>query len=110
MTQLRIDFPDYSAKEQEKDIQIAKRLRQQDVYISRVDGVWNAYLPRKRNSIVINGKKGEELTEFTKNINEDLREFGIRPHFRCVRNNGLDAHFRHNQTILRRLNNDGRGY
>ena len=47
--QLRIDFPDYSAKEQERDIARAERLKKTDVYVSRVDGVWNAIISRKHN-------------------------------------------------------------
>lgn len=102
--QLRIDFPDYSAKEQERDIARVERLKKTDVYVSRVDGVWNAIISRKHN-IVINGLKGEDLTEFVKNMSEDLAEMNIKPNFRCVRNHGIDAHFIHNQQILRSINN-----
>ena len=102
--QLRIDFPDYREHEQIRDIERAKWLKRSDVYVSKVDGVWNAIVPRKHN-IVINGKRGEELTEFVMNVKEELEEFGINPDFRCVRNQGIDAHFRHNQQILRSFNN-----
>ena len=104
MTQLRIDFPDYPASEQIRDIEKAKWQKRSDVYVSKVDGVWNAIVPRKHN-IVINGKKEEDLTEFVENITKELKEFGIDPSFRCVRNQGIDAHFRHNQQILRSFNN-----
>lgn len=104
MTQSRIDFPDYPAKLQERDAERAERLKKTDVYVSRVDGVWNAIVPRKHN-IVINGLKGEDLTEFVKNVSDDLAEMNIKPNFRCVRNQGIDAHFIHNQQILRSINN-----
>lgn len=98
------DFPDYREHEQIRDIERAKWLKRSDVYVSKVDGVWNAIVPRKHN-IVINGKQGEELTEFVMNVKEKLEDFGIDPDFRCVRNQGIDAHFRHNQQILRSINN-----
>ena len=104
MTQLRLPFSDYPAEQQERDAKRAERLKKTDVYVSRVDGVWNAIVPRKHN-IIINGLKGEQLTEFVKNVSEDLVEMNIKPRFRCVRNIGLDAHFRHNQQILRSINN-----
>jgi tRNA(Ile2) C34 agmatinyltransferase TiaS len=103
MTQLRINFPDYSAEQQERDAKRAEQLKKTDVYVSRVDGVWNAIIPREHN-IVINGLKGEDLTEFVKNVSEDLAEMNIKPNFRCVRNHGIDAHFIHNQQILKRFN------
>lgn len=104
MKQLRIDFPDYPAAEQERDAARAERLKKTDVYVSRVDGVWNALMPKKYN-VVISGIKGETLVDFVKNVSEDLAEFNIKPHFHCVRNEGIDAHFRHNQAILRSFNN-----
>lgn len=104
MTQLRLPFSDYSAEQQERDAKRAEQLKKTDVYVSRVDGVWNAIIPRKHN-IVINGLKGEDLTKFVKNVSEDLAEMNIKPRFRCVRNGGLDAHFIHNQQILRSLQN-----
>lgn len=79
------------------------RIQKTSVYVSKVDGRWNAIVPRKHN-IVINGKYGEELTDFVTNVKQDLKEFGIDASFRCVRNYGLDAHFRHNQAILNMIN------
>lgn len=104
MKQQRIDFPDYSAEQQEKDIANAERLKKTDVYVSRVDGVWNAIIDRK-HAIVISGKHGEDLINFVQNVIDELNEFGIKPNFRCVLNSGLDAQFRHNQQILRSFNN-----
>lgn len=103
--QLRIDFPDYSAEQQERDAKRAERLKKTDVYVSRVDGVWNAIIPRKYNYVIC-AHKGEELKEFCENLIISMAEdFKLQPHFRCVRNEGIDAHFRHNQAILRSINN-----
>lgn len=102
--QLRIDFPDYSAEEQERDAKRAERLKQSDVYLSKVDGVWNAIIPRKHN-FIINGIKGEVLIDFIESVSDELKEMNMKPLFRCVENYGLDAHFRHCQQILRRFNN-----
>lgn len=101
--QLRINFPDYSAEEQEFDMAKAEKMKQTDVYVSRVDGVWNAVI-RKKHNIVISGKKGEELIEFVSNIIEDLKELGIKPKFRCVQNQGIDGFLKRNQAILRSMN------
>lgn len=97
--QLRINFPDYSAEEQERDIERAERLEQTNVFISRAEGVWNAIV-RKKHNIVISGQKGEELIEFVSNVIEDLKEFGIKPKFRCVQNQGIDGFLKRNQAIL----------
>lgn len=104
MSQQRMSFSDYSAEEQERDAERFKLRKSTEVYISRVDGVWSAVIPKKHN-IVIHGLKGEELVKFIQNVSEDLAEFGIKPHFRCVQNAGLELHIRHNQAILRRFNN-----
>ena len=102
--QLRINFPDYSAEEQERDISRAEMLEQTNVFISRAEGVWNAVI-RKKHNIVISGKKGEELIEFVSNVIEDLKELGIKPKFRCVQNQGIDGFLKRNQEILGSMNN-----
>lgn len=102
MTQRRFDFPDYSAKEQEQDVERAERLEQTNVFISRAEGVWNAIV-RKKHNIVISGQKGEELIEFVSNVIEELKEFGIKPKFRCVQNQGIDGFLKRNQEILRSI-------
>lgn len=56
--QLRFSFPDYPVEEQEKDVAKSERLKQTDVYVMRVDGVWGAFIPRKRCSISITGERG----------------------------------------------------
>ena len=104
MTQSRLPFSDYSAEQQERDAKRAEQLKKTDVYVSRVDGVWNAIIPRKYNYVIC-AHKGEELKEFCENLIISMAEdFKLQPHFRCVRNQGIDAHFRHNQQILKRFN------
>ena len=103
--QLRLPFSDYPAKQQKCDSEKAERLKKTDVYVSKVDGVWNAIIPRKYNYVIC-AHKGEELKEFCENLIISMAEdFKLQPHFRCVRNEGIDAHFRHNQAILRSINN-----
>lgn len=104
MTQLRLPFSDYPAKQQERDAERAEQLKKTDVYVSRVDGVWNAIIPRKYNYVIC-AHKGEELKEFCENLIISMAEdFKLQPHFRCVRNEGIDAHFIRNQQILRMFN------
>ena len=38
--QMRIDFPDYPAAEQEKDAERAKRLSEREIYVMKVGGAW----------------------------------------------------------------------
>ena len=105
MKQERIPFPDYPAKEQERDAAKAERLKQTDVYMSKVDGVWNALIPRKHN-IVINGNIGEDLTAFCKNlITEMAEDFKLKPHFRCIQNSGIDEYLKKDIAIIRSFNN-----
>lgn len=99
--QLRIPFPDYPAEQQENDAKRAERLKQTDVYMSKVDGAWSALIPRKHN-IVINSNIGEELADFCKNLIDEMEEdFKIKPRFRCIQNVGIDEYLRKNQAILR---------
>lgn len=102
MKQLRIDFPDYPAKEQEKDIERSQCLKQIETYVMRVDGVWGAYIPRPRHSISITGNKGENLPEFIKGVTEKLDEFNIKPRFRCILNKGVED-FIKQQIIIQNL-------
>lgn len=102
MTQLRLPFSDYSAEQQERDAKRAEQLKKTDVYVSMVDGVWNAIIPRKHN-IIINGLKGEQLTEFVKNVSDDLVEMNIKPRFHCVQNFGIECKIAEHQDDFAKL-------
>lgn len=103
MKQLRIDFPDYPAKEQERDIQRAERLKRMEVYIMRVNGDWGAVMPRKRHNVIFNADKGVELPEFVENVRNDLVEMGIKPSFRCVQNLGIECKIAEHQDDFAKL-------
>lgn len=95
MKQLRIDFPDYTAKEQERDAQRYDRLSKKDIYIMRVDGVWGAFMPRDKCSISLTGKQGQELAPFILEAQDFFtEELNIKPNFHCVLNRGIEHHLR----------------
>ena len=102
MSEQRIPFPDYPASEQRRDFERFERLQQKEVYIMRVNGVWNAYLPRKKHPLSIPAERGEELAEFIKSLQEEFKELKIKPRFRCIRNKGVED-FIKQQLILHNL-------
>lgn len=103
--QLRINFPDYSAEQQERDAKRAERAGYTEVYISKVDGTWNALVPRELY-YVINGNNGEDLTMFCRRLRQAMaKDFKLKPQFRCIQNSGVDEYFKRNMEIIRRFNN-----
>lgn len=107
MKELRFDFPDYPAAEQEKDAARAARLKQSEIYVMKVGGAWGGYMPRPKCSITFNAKRGIELAEFIQDLKQELDEMGIKPRFRCVENQGVAEHIKQQQFILKG-NNNGR--
>lgn len=103
--ELRLDFPDYPAAEQEKDVERSARLKQSDIYVMRVNGVWGGYMPRPKCSMTFNAQRGVELAEFIHTLNEELREMNIKPRFRCVENQGVAEHIKQHQFIMKGQNN-----
>lgn len=92
MKQQRIPFPDYTAEQQEHDVARAKRKKTTEVYMSKVDGIWQALIPHKQD-IVINGNVGQEIAEFCKVVADMLESgFKIIPRFRCIKNSGVDEY------------------
>ena len=100
--QLRIDFPDYSAQQQEIDATRAERRQTKDIYVMRVNGDWGAVMPRPRHNVIFNADKGVDLIEFVENVRDDLVELGIKPRFHCVQNFGIESKIAEHQ-IVRRL-------
>lgn len=100
MKEQRLNFSDYPAEEQERDATKAERKHYHDVYVMRVNGDWGAILPRKRHNVIFNADKGVELTEFVKDVKEELLEFGIIPRFHCVRNFGIESKIAEHQGII----------
>lgn len=93
MTQLRIDFPDYPAKEQERDVKRFEKRQKKDVYIVKVRGTYGAYLPRESLPISVNSDNGDDLTSFYSKAKDFFEnELNINPKFHCVLNHGIEEH------------------
>jgi hypothetical protein len=99
--QLRIDFSDYSAKQQEIDATRAERRQTKDIYVMRVNGDWGAVMPRPRHNVIFNADKGVDLIEFVQNVRDDLVELGIKPRFHCVQNFGIESKIAEHQIVKR---------
>ena len=102
--QLRIDFPDYSAHEQEVDAARYQNLQEREVYLVKVDGAWGGYIPCEEVSLTINGKRGEELGEFFKKAVKQLKKFNIKGRFRCVLNYGIEEEVKKYQYLIQKFN------
>lgn len=91
MKQLRIDFPDYTAENQERDERRYIEKQKKDVYIVKVKGTYGAYLPQNSLPLSLNSNRGQGFTEFiqeTKDFFEN--ELHIKPRFRCILNKGIE--------------------
>lgn len=113
MKQLRLDFADYSAREQERD---AMRSRFRQVYLMKVDGKWAHFT-------IIEGKEDYDshdgdLTQTYYEVKQKLPQHSVK----VIQNKGLEDYLRdmlpkkkQTQTNSKQLNiwevkNDGRGY
>jgi hypothetical protein len=101
--QQRLNFSDYSARQQEIDAARSQRRQTTDVYVMRVNGDWGAVMPRKRHNVVFNADKGVELPEFVQNVRDDLVELGIKPRFHCVQNFGIECKIAEHQDDFAKL-------
>ena len=101
MKQLRLDFSDYSAKEQERDAMRfrSKHTRPKDIYVMRVNGEWGAVLPRPKHNVIFNADYGVELVEFITNVKADLQAIGLNPRFHCVQNFGIESKIAEHQRL-----------
>ena len=83
--QLRIDFPDYSAKEQELD---AKRSLFRQVYLMKIDGKWGHYT-------IVDGKEDYDFHkgDLTETYNDIKAEYP-RHRVRVIQNKGLEDYLR----------------
>lgn len=105
MKELRLDFPDYPAAEQEKDAERAARRKETEIYVMKVNGAWGGYMPRANYSMTFNTKRGVELPEFIQTLKEELAEINIKPRFRCIENQGVADHIKQQQFILKGQSN-----
>lgn len=93
MKQLRIDFPDYTADNQERDAERHEERQKKDIYIVKVRGTYGAYLPRESLPISVNSDHGDNLTSFYGKAKDFFEnELHIKPRFHCVLNHGIEEH------------------
>lgn len=92
MKELRLDFPDYPADNQERDAQRHEEKQKKDVYIVKVRGTYGVYIPDKR-SLSSHSEQGESFKEFILSIH-DLCEnkLKFKPKFHYVINRGIEEH------------------
>lgn len=106
MKELRIDFPDYTASNQERDAKKYEEQQKRDIYIVKVKGTYGAYMPRESLPLSVNSNQGQGFAEFvqeTKNFFEN--ELNIKPRFRCILNKGVEDYIQH-QLIIQNLVKD----
>ena len=101
--QKRIPFPDYTPSQQERDVDKYKRRNSTDVYVMRVNGVWNGYIPDKDYPAAFTGKRGEELKDFISGLKQKLEEkYHIKPMFHNIINQGIEDYLKQ-QMIAQKL-------
>jgi hypothetical protein len=103
MKQQRIDFPDYTAANQERDAERYEEKKKKDIYIVKTGSRYGAYIPAEEIPISLNCDKGEDFTHFIKRVDGFARErLKFVPKFRCVLNKGIEDHIRQ-QIIIQDL-------
>lgn len=105
MSEQRLPFSDYPANEQKKDVERFESKQKKDVYIVRVNGVWNAYVARKKYPLAIPAERGEELTDFIVGLKKSLEEMAIKPNFHCIRNKGVEDYLKQQMIIHNLIGN-----
>ena len=99
----RIPFSDYTPAQQKRDVEKFEKLKLTDVYVMRVNGVWNGYMPDKDYPVAFTGKSGEELTSFIKGLKLKLEEkYNIKPNFHNIINKGVEDYLKQ-QMIVQKL-------
>ena len=53
MKELRLDFPDYLAAEQDKDAERSARRKETELHVMKVNGAWGGYMPRANYSMTL---------------------------------------------------------
>ena len=88
--QLRFDFPDYTAENQERDAQRYEEKLKKDVYIVKVRGEYGAYIPQESLPLSLNSE-GRPFKDFILCIKEFCEErLEFKPRFRCIMNKGVE--------------------
>ena len=98
----RFDFPDYTAKNQEKDAQRYADRQTKDIYLVKFKGVYGAYLPRTGGAVCYTGELGDDLTKFYEKAKAFYEELKISPKFHIVLNQGIEEHIQQ-QIVIQKL-------
>lgn len=105
MREQRIDFPDYTAENQERDAQRYSERYKKDVYIVKIKGNYGAYMPDGNDFISYGNYEAKDLSSFYKVARPYFEKLGINPKFHCVHNQGIEDYIIHQvvtQKLLRR--------
>ena len=92
MKQLRIDFPDYPAEQQEADV---KKTRFRQVYLMKVDGDWG-HLTIIDGEIKADFHPDKDLIQAYLEIKAEFPTH----HVRVIRNQGLENYLRDRKQLL----------
>ena len=99
----RIDFPDYTADNQERDAQKHEYLQETDVYIVKVKGEYGVYIPRKSLPFCLNSDEGDNLSTFwAKTKKFFTEEMKIKPRYHCIINKGIEDYV-YKQALLQKV-------
>ena len=98
----RFDFPDYTAKNQEKDARKFEERQKKDIYLVKFKGVYGAYLPRQGGAVCYTGELGDDLTKFYEKAKAFYEELKIDPKFHVVLNRGIEEHIQQ-QIVIQNL-------
>lgn len=90
--QLRFDFPDYTADNQERDISRYETRINKEVYIVKIRGNYGAYLPDGDDNIFYENFKAKNLGDFYGVAKSFFNKIGIKPKFHCILNEGIENH------------------
>ena len=101
MKELRINFPDYTADNQERDVQRFEERQKKDVYIVKVKGNYGAYMPDGEDYISYGNHEAKDLTEFYKHAHKYFEKLRIKPKFHCIHNQGIEDYILHQVAIQR---------
>ena len=99
----RINFPDYTAENQERDAQRYLEKQKKDVYVVKTKGVYGVYFPTTKIPLSSHSEQGESFTKFITDVKEFCEEIlKIKPKFHCVINKGIEDHI-FQQMITKKL-------
>jgi hypothetical protein len=88
--QQRIDFPDYTADNQERDAKRFEEWQKKDVYIVKIRGHYGAYMPDGNDFISYGNYEAKDLKEFYICAHAYFEKLKIIPKLHCVHNQGIE--------------------